>query len=183
MKIPISAWIVAVVMLAACDRPASNGAGTPPAGTPELALSPTPPADIPPNASQADAVLYAWQSFVALNWPALSGRRGVPDPAKVIGQPGGVVWHTWKTPDEIFYPDGQAPPPWNQYGGQLPPQCVSVGAASNSFVLQRTSKVPGDINNAAIQAGLRRMPSSTTSVKMGTAATSAESPRLPDNGV
>ena len=115
MRIPISAWIVAVVMLAACDRPASNGAGTPPAGTPELALSPTPPADIPPNASQADAVLYAWQSFVALNWPALSGQRGVPDPAKVIGQPGGVVWHTWKTPDEIFYPDGQTPPPWNQY--------------------------------------------------------------------
>ncbi len=97
-------------------------------------------------------MLYAWQSFVALNWPALSGQRGVPDPAKVIGQPGGVVWHTWKTPDEIFYPDGQAPPPWNQYGGQLPPQCVSVGATSNSFVLQRTSKVPGDINNAAIQA-------------------------------
>ena len=152
MRIPISAWIVAVVMLAACDRPASNGAGTPPAGKPELALSPTPPADIPPNASQADAVLYAWQSFVALNWPALSGQRGVPDPAKVIGQPGGVVWHTWKTPDEIFYPEGQAPPPWNQYGGQLPPQCVSVGATSNSFVLQRTSKVPGDINNAAIQA-------------------------------
>ena len=78
------------------------------------------------------------------------GQRGVPDPGKTIGQAGDVVWHTWKTPDEIFYPGGQAPPPWNQYGGQLPPQCTSAGASGTSFVLQRTSKVPGDIDNSAI---------------------------------
>ena len=152
MKTPTSVWIVPIVMLAACGQPASDGPGVPSAGPSQPSLSQKPPADLPPNPSQADAVVYAWQSFVALNWPALSGQRGVPDPSKVIGQPGGVVWHTWKTPDEIFYPNGQTPPPWNQYGGQLPPQCVSVGATSESFVLQRTSKVPGDINNAAIQA-------------------------------
>lgn len=152
MKTPTSVWIVAVFVLAGCDRPTPTGSVAPPQPASQLALSPTPPTDLPPNASQADAVLYAWQSFVALNWPALAGQRGVPDTSKTIGQPGNVVWHTWKTPDEIFYPNGAAPPPWNQYGGQLPPQCTSIGATSTSFVLQRTTKVPGNINNAAIQS-------------------------------
>ena len=89
-------------------------------------LSPTIPSDLPPNPAQADAVTFAWQQFVALNWPALAGMRGVPDTSKMIGQPGNVVWHTWKTPDEIFYSNGQAPPPWNVYGGQLPPQCAGA---------------------------------------------------------
>jgi hypothetical protein len=69
----------------------------------------------------------------------------VPDPSKVIGQPGEVVWHTWKTPDEIFYPNGQTPPPWSQYGGQVPPECKSTGATLESFVLQRISKVPSNM--------------------------------------
>jgi hypothetical protein len=61
------------------------------AGAPS-SLSPEPPLDMPPNASQAQAVTYAWRQFVALNWPAASGQRGVPDTTKTIGQPGNVVW-------------------------------------------------------------------------------------------
>jgi hypothetical protein len=159
MKTATLVWLVPVVLLGACGRTSTNDAATPAAVTPaaatrqtQIPLLPTPPSDLPANASQADAVTYAWQQFVALNWPALAAARGVPDTTKTIGQPGNIVWHTWKTPDEIFYPGGQAPPPWNQYGGQLPPQCVSTGATSTSFVLQRTSKVPGNIDNAAIQA-------------------------------
>jgi len=155
MRIPLFITIGMVALLAACTGTAPESTATQapakPAAAPQIALSSTPPSDLPANGSQADAVTYAWQQFVALNWPALAGSRGVPDTSKTIGQPGDVVWHTWKTPDEIFYPNGQAPPPWNQYGGQLPPQCTSIGAKPTNFVLQRTTKVPGNINNQAIE--------------------------------
>ena len=165
MPVTRATWPIAVVLLAACGprAPSATDSQQPPvapgaavaqsartAGAAST-LSPQPPFDIPSNATQAQVVTYAWQQFVALNWPAASGQRGMPDTTKTIGQPGNVVWHTWKTPDEIFYPAGQTPPPWNQYGGQLPPQCASAGVSSTSFVLQRTSKVPAGLDNAAIQ--------------------------------
>jgi hypothetical protein len=40
-----------------------------------------------------------------------------------VGSPsakGVVVWNTWKAPEEIFLPQAQAPPPWNELGGSLP---------------------------------------------------------------
>ena len=165
MPVTRATWPIAVVLLAACGPrapSATDSQQSPPAPGAAVAqsaqiagasgsLSPQPPFDIPPNAAQAQVATYAWQQFVALNWPAASGQRGMPDTTKTIGQPGTVVWHTWKTPDEIFYPAGETPPPWNQYGGQLPPQCVSAGVTSTSFVLQRTSKAPADLDNAAIQ--------------------------------
>ena len=137
MPVTRATWPIAVVLLAACGPRAPNatdsqpspptpGAAVTQSAAPAAApssLSPQPPFDIPPQAKQAQVVTYAWQQFVALNWPAASGQRGVPDTTKTIGQPGTVVWHTWKTPDEIFYPAGQTPPPWNRSGGQLPPQC------------------------------------------------------------
>jgi hypothetical protein len=154
VKASKSFLLVPVLLLGACTRSAPDVATSPQpvkSQTVQIPLSPTPPSDLPANAKQPAAVTYAWQQFVALNWPAVAGQRGVPDTTKTIGQAGDVVWHTWKTPDEIFYPNGQAPPPWNQYGGQLPPQCQSAGATAAQFVLQRTSKVPGDIDNSAIE--------------------------------
>ena len=43
---------------------------------------------------------YSWRAFIAINWPAKMGVRGVPDETKKIGDfanPGAkVVWGTWK---------------------------------------------------------------------------------------
>lgn len=113
-------------------------------------LSPQVPADLPPNPTQADAVAFAWRSFVALNWPAAAGERGKPDPGKTIGMPGPPVWHTWKTPDEIFAPDGAAPAPWHVYSGALPPECGAEGSSGSDLLLQRITKVPGDADNNSI---------------------------------
>jgi hypothetical protein len=115
-------------------------------------LGPAVPADLPPNPTQDDAVRFAWQSFVAVNWPSLRLVRGAPDRKKMIGEPGEVVWHTWKVSEEVFYDDGRQPPPWNEYGAVLPPECTSVGANSRDYVLRRTSKVPGDVSNNALMA-------------------------------
>jgi hypothetical protein len=114
-------------------------------------IGPTVPTDLPPNPTQADAVQFAWQSFVAVNWPSLPLVRGAPDRSKTIGQPGEVVWHTWKAVDEVFYEDGRKPPPWNEYGSSLPPECTSLGATGRDYVLRRISKVPGGVANNAIQ--------------------------------
>ena len=166
MKLPRSISLVLVLAVAACNSstprgggaqtntstaPAPSTAPSPSGGAAGPPLSPNVPADMPPNPSQADAVTYAWQQFVALNWPALAGMRGVPDTSKMIGASGEVVWHTWKAPDEIFFADGRMPPSWNDYGGELPSQCAAAGAPSMGLVLTRTSKVPGNITNDAVE--------------------------------
>ncbi|HKP02840.1 MAG TPA: hypothetical protein VJU77_05685 [Chthoniobacterales bacterium] len=62
---------------------------------------------------------FSWQSFIALNWPAATGSRGVPN------QPGNpdvflkaapgtpLVWGTYKDSFELFGQMGQRPTPWN----------------------------------------------------------------------
>lgn len=112
------------------------------------------PLDLPPNPTQSDADIFAWKTFVALNRPALPGRRGVPDPGRKIGEPGPVVWETWKSPDEIFYPDGRQPPGWEQYGGEVPPACRQTGTpgpAAGDLILSSTSKAPDGIANDALR--------------------------------
>ena len=117
--------------------------------SPSIKISPTLPIDLPVKPSQADAVAFAWQSFVALNWPVLATARGVPDKSRKIGQPGPVVWHTWKQIEEVFLPNGAAPASWESYGSALPPPCGS-GAAdapqAGDLVLAQTSKVRADSN-------------------------------------
>lgn len=76
------------------------------------------------NATITDAAIFAWQEFIALNWPAVeqtgisgSKTRGVPDTSKKFGddssgsgqanQP--VVWETYRGKVEIFPGVGDPP--------------------------------------------------------------------------
>jgi len=66
------------------------------------------PSDIPGGASNADlrqAAIFAWQEFIALNWPALSDTRDTPDVNESFGDPnfeGPLVWHTYRHKVEIY---------------------------------------------------------------------------------
>lgn len=72
------------------------------------------PAQPPDPSSGQDAFSeYAWELFVALNWPAATGMRGVPDCNAAFGSPGPSVWESYKTTDELFLPDARDPGPWN----------------------------------------------------------------------
>jgi hypothetical protein len=107
------------------------------------ALSSTLPSDLPRGATITDAAVFAWQEFIALNWPAAkqtgksgSNTRGVPDNSKRFGddssgtdqasQP--VVWETYRGKVETFpgvgdppgYPNG----PSQDYGFDVGPQYV-----------------------------------------------------------
>lgn len=81
--------------------------------------------------AEKDTDCYAWNAFVALNWPSVgqtnSGNSDAePDSSKTIGDPGFVVWQRWKNADDVFLADGVAPAGWDPYIG--PPEAV-VGQA------------------------------------------------------
>lgn len=81
------------------------------------------PADVEGGLRQANysvrqraADLFSWEVFIALDWPARNGRRGVPDPTVPITAPGPRVWETWKASSEVFRERGGlpvAPEPWD----------------------------------------------------------------------
>ena len=62
---------------------------------------------------------FSWESFIALNWPALPGARGVPnnpnDKAIFFTAPNGtpVVWGTYKDSFDLFGTKDQRPTAWN----------------------------------------------------------------------
>jgi len=97
-----------------------------------------PPTDIPGGAASAslqNASVFAWQEFIALNWPAVAqtgqvNTRDQPDPTVPFGsstRP--LVWHTFRHKVEIFPGMGQ-PPGYagsnasTYYGYDAPPQYI-----------------------------------------------------------
>jgi hypothetical protein len=97
-----------------------------------------PPTDIKNGAASAslqDAGVFAWQEFIALNWPAVAqtgqpNTRDQPDPTVPFGNSTGpLVWHTYRHKVEIFpgmgqppgYPGGGASA---YYGYDAPPQYI-----------------------------------------------------------
>jgi hypothetical protein len=102
-------------------------------------ISPNVPADIPggaQNASLTQAAIFAWQEFIALNWPAVPqtgalNNRDQADQTKLFGQPGytgPLAWQTYRGKVEIFpgqgNPPGYAQGPAQDYGYDALPQYV-----------------------------------------------------------
>ena len=87
-------------------------------------ISPDVPHDVPagPGASIQDLAIFAWQEFVALNWPsvdpATTGLRGRPntgaDFLSIKKGPDGsfplLVWQTYRHKNELFPADGLTDP-------------------------------------------------------------------------
>src|SRR5262249_48210384 len=102
----------------------------PPTPPPDLLTISDPPteADFPDQHSEeANRPFFddfSWRIFVALNWPAVTGRRGVPDKSKAFGDPSvsSTVWETWKASYEIIPPNAEQEPPtpWDSFRSLLP---------------------------------------------------------------
>ncbi|MDN5851230.1 MAG: hypothetical protein L0K86_00025 [Actinomycetia bacterium] len=167
----------------ACSRSRPSGR-TPPfcdqpgAAPPGITISPAVPADIPGGADQAslaDAANFAWQEFIALNWPALTGTRDTPDESQLFGDPafaGPLVWHTYRHKVEIY--PGQGTPPGfdaskSDFGySTVPPQYIynaealGQGASGSGEIPacsgQEPVETPSFINlDEASQIGLASM--------------------------
>jgi hypothetical protein len=90
---------------------------------------------------------FSWQSFIALNWPAKSGARGVPDQPDnpdvflkaAQGTP--VVWGTYKDSEEIFGQKDQRPTPWDST--TIPVNlCPSAPAGQKTLVFLTKGNTP-----------------------------------------
>lgn len=106
----------------------------------DVEISPDPPADeaenpgFPTPNENPNPIdffdAYSWKLFIALNWPAEPGKRGVPDRSKDISDTTAPrLWETWKSTSEIFQPNGAPPSPWESFEGA--PVCPGEPANPN----------------------------------------------------
>ena len=109
-----------------------------------------------PNASPEQAAAFAWQEFIALNWPsdfAKKARRGFPDTDLRFGDPkylGPTVWQTFRGKVEIFPGIGQGAPPGYpgagpadpSYGFDYPPTYNYTKAVSACDASQEKEPTP-----------------------------------------
>ena len=135
---------------------------------PSIVISPDVPQDIKggaPNADLCSSSIFAWQEFIALNWPAKEGTRDTPDTAKLFGDPnftGPLVWQTYRHKVEI-YPGMGDPPGFNpnslDFGySTVPPQYVYGSGEVEPCTGQTPPSQPAWVNLDEIsQIGLDSM--------------------------
>jgi hypothetical protein len=126
-------------------KPAASQAKTAAAAAaalPPITISPNAPYVVPPpQAFHPPFDWFAWETFVALNWPAALDSNGVPirgqaNASATIGSPGIRVWETYKADWETFGTGAQSPVPtpwssWDVNGGMNPcPSSTSAAAAA-----------------------------------------------------
>jgi hypothetical protein len=79
---------------------------------------------------------YSWRMFVALNWPAVKGQRGIADSSLDLNDTSRPrVWETWKSAFESIPPNGKQPTPWESFDAVVPIVGVPFvgGGASKIF--------------------------------------------------
>jgi hypothetical protein len=111
---------------------------------------------------------YAWQLFVALNWPA-DIRAKTADPTKKLGDLGPAVWETWRNvrttaDDTVFKRGGGDPGPWLTNADVIARNFDAVDqlAVQQLIRRQRLGPVLGfDAVSAANQANETRMNKTT----------------------
>ncbi|HEY6136845.1 MAG TPA: hypothetical protein VI670_03690 [Thermoanaerobaculia bacterium] len=113
----VSPWLAVSATLLVCAAAPKPSCPNPPI---PIVSSSAVPVDVcvPSNFNQNPIAFfddYSWRAFVALVWPAKSGQRGTPDPAKKVGSSGTRVFETYKSLYETFHLDGSAPTAWNQF--------------------------------------------------------------------
>jgi len=88
--------------------------GTFACGSLTMSFGATVPADVGIS-NQTDADCYAWQEFIALNWPASGSNFGAP------GDQSAVQWLGYMDTHQLFQQGAAVPPPWG-----TPPQITTA---------------------------------------------------------
>lgn len=165
VKLLVVCFVFVSAGFLSCDRSqqprtlqSERAAGPSPTAIP-VTVTPVPPSELnegggAPAATMQQAAAFAWQEFIALNWPAVAQTGGVvnnafvkqrdmPDTSAKFGDPnykGPLVWQTFRGKVEIF-PGNTAPtptpvPPATPAPGPTatpPPGYPSVVSGDDSF--------------------------------------------------
>ena len=109
-----------------------------------------------PAATLQQAAAFAWQEFIALNWPAVAGQRDVADKSQKFGaSTGALVWETFRSKVEIFNTTkdatgGYAPPGYSatakDLGYNTPPAYFYATRSVPACPGQTAPSVPAWIN-------------------------------------
>lgn len=89
---------------------------------------------------------FSWESFIALNWPAKAGARGVPDqpndPNVFLKAPAGtpVVWGTYKDSYDLFGQKDQRPTPWES--NDIPINPCPNGSGQKTLIFITKGETP-----------------------------------------
>jgi len=99
--------------------------------------------------TNAGADCAMWQNFIYLNWPAVAGKRGVPDLTATFGAPGTTVWETFMTADQVFLPNGAKPQDWDgkSVNAALPEAVASQIASGKLRLMASRTKVSAAVAN------------------------------------
>ena len=153
-------FAISFVLVVGCNTSGDGGRS--------VSVSPNVPSDIPggaPNADLQEAAVFAWQEFIALNWPAESGTRDTPDTTKLFGNSSfdePLVWQTYRHKVEI-YPGTGNPPGFDanspDFGyDTVPPQYIYSEGEIDPCEGQTPVETPAWINLDEIsQIGLASM--------------------------
>lgn len=127
-----------------------------------------------PGPTQTDWANFAWQTFVALNWPAAapspapsgsppSGVSGLPDTQLAIGASAAngalvpTVWRTYRSDGDTMLQGAQNPGAWgsppNPLPCGMPASPYPVAPGFNPMILNLSSKL-GNVEEAFIDAPL-----------------------------
>lgn len=102
---------------------------------PGAGSTPAPPLTFRPNFDY-----FSWQSFIALNWPATSGSRGVPDQPNNpnvffnAAPDAPVVWGTYKDSFDLFGQKDKRPNAWDDPDGPITPCANAAGQKALIFM-------------------------------------------------
>lgn len=90
---------------------------------------------------------FSWESFIALNWPAATGSRGVPnqpnDSSVFLNAASGtpVVWGTYKDSFDLFGQKDQRPSPWESNTSPIPP-CANGQPGARTLIFLSKGNSP-----------------------------------------
>ncbi len=90
---------------------------------------------------------FSWESFIALNWPAVTGSRGVPNqpnnPSVFLNAASGtpVVWETYKDTFDLFGQGDQRPSPWESSDSPVKP-CPNSQAGQMTLIFLSKGNTP-----------------------------------------
>lgn len=125
-----------------------------PQGFPTAAVSGNIPLSVPLPANFSTPLeirpyfdYFSWESFIAINWPAASGSRGIPDqpdnPDVFLKAPSGtpVVWGTYKDSFSLFGQKDKRPSAWSSNDDPINP-CPGGQPYSKNLIFLSKGNTP-----------------------------------------